>query len=333
MIWNAATTSIRISILLFYIHIFAIQRFRQTCWVVIGLNVASFVAVEISTGLICKPIGYSYNRTIPGGHCGDLSTFERFTAVWNLLCDAALVVLPMPILWNLQMKTKKKVGLSIVFGAGTMCVSYRFFLPDFGCLIFYSFGHANSCCRTCLLTVTRVFISAYYERDNNTKQNAIVALITGLEPILGVLIACLPFLPAVFHHVGGSPFFLGVSRVFRSINTSRAVDGSGISGRNPNSNMKNSSSQMMPRGIGKSKDAFKELPSSDTDMELNLLQQAYLDQGLHRDYNISGGSLNSTKEQENDQARSSPSNEWSKGASAAGIQVRTDFTVTNDMRV
>lgn len=120
VIWNAAVTTVRCSILLFYIEIFSIQRFRRICWVVIGLNLASMVAVVVSTGLICDPIAYSYDRTIPGGHCGDLNAFERYTAVWNLLADATIVVLPMPILWSLQMRTRKKVGLSIVFGMGIM---------------------------------------------------------------------------------------------------------------------------------------------------------------------------------------------------------------------
>lgn len=86
----------------------------------IGLNLASLVAVILATALICKPIAFTYNRTIPGGHCGDLISFERFTAVWNLLCDATLVVLPMPILWNLHMQTRKKIGLSIIFSTGAM---------------------------------------------------------------------------------------------------------------------------------------------------------------------------------------------------------------------
>jgi len=80
----------------------------------------SMVAVILAVTLICRPIAYSYNRTIPGGHCGDMISFERYTAIFNLLADAILVVLPMPILWNLQMHTRKKVGLTIILGMGVL---------------------------------------------------------------------------------------------------------------------------------------------------------------------------------------------------------------------
>ena len=72
--------------------------------------------------------------------------------------------------------------------------------------------------------------------------------------------------------------------------------------------------QVLPRAVGKGKASLKELPSTDTDMELNLLHQAYLDQGLQRDYTISGGSLGSAKVQDEE----------------TGIQVRKDFFVTSD---
>lgn len=37
--------------------------------------------------------------------------------------------------------------------------------------------------------------------DNYTKQSAVVGLITALEPILGVINACLPFMPRIFTHL------------------------------------------------------------------------------------------------------------------------------------
>ncbi|TAQ83588.1 hypothetical protein B7494_g8083 [Chlorociboria aeruginascens] len=44
-------------------------------------------------------------------------------------------------------------------------------------------------------------ILSFYETDNESKQIAILGLIIALEPIIGVINVCLPFLPQVFVHI------------------------------------------------------------------------------------------------------------------------------------
>lgn len=43
-----------------------------------------------------------------------------YIAILNLLQDVVVVVLPMPILWGLQMARSRKVALSSIFGIGIM---------------------------------------------------------------------------------------------------------------------------------------------------------------------------------------------------------------------
>jgi hypothetical protein len=119
-VWNAAAVSVRISMLLFYIHIFAVRRFRMMSWAVVALNLATLMSIILSTCLICRPITYSFEKTLPNGHCGDLVSFELYPAIWNLISDSIIVILPMPMLWGLELQRKKKIGLSIVFGVGVM---------------------------------------------------------------------------------------------------------------------------------------------------------------------------------------------------------------------
>ena len=114
--------------LLLYIRIFATRSFRLICWSFVAINVANLISVILSVLLICDPILYSYDRTIPGGRCGDLTKFQLYTAIFNLLADFIIVVLPMPMLWRLQMQRKRKIGITLVFGMGFMSVSSLFFL-------------------------------------------------------------------------------------------------------------------------------------------------------------------------------------------------------------
>lgn len=54
------------------------------------------------------------------GTCGDQKSLDLFIGVFNLLMDIATVVLPMPVLWGLQMPTWRKVALSGMFSMGTV---------------------------------------------------------------------------------------------------------------------------------------------------------------------------------------------------------------------
>ncbi|KAF2744067.1 hypothetical protein M011DRAFT_480145 [Sporormia fimetaria CBS 119925] len=188
IIWNTAVTMVRVSMLLFYIRIFSVSKLKPAFWITLGLNIAACLAICIAALTICRPFEQAYNPR-PGGHCGNIVALQDFTGYWNLFADAAIVALPMPILWSLKMNTRRKIGLSIILGMGVII---------------------------CIGTITRVILSAVYETNNLTKKNAIVVFITGMEPIIGVINACLPHFPPVFRKFGSSRFATSVSQVFRS---------------------------------------------------------------------------------------------------------------------
>ena len=118
MLWAIAVFLIRASVLVLYIRIFCTRSFRITCYVVHGINFAFFVSTILSTGLICRPLSYSWDKSIPGGKCGDQKSLDLYIGIVNLLLDICVVVLPMPVLWGLQMAISKKLVLSGMFGLG-----------------------------------------------------------------------------------------------------------------------------------------------------------------------------------------------------------------------
>ncbi|KAL8820699.1 MAG: hypothetical protein Q9223_001122, partial [Gallowayella weberi] len=189
IVWNAATACVRVSMLHLYMRVFPVRRFRLICWANVGFNALVFMTIVLGSCLICTPILSSFDKSNPNGHCGDLQAFERYTAVMSLVLDAIIVVLPMPMLWSLQMKTQKKIGISVVFGLGAII---------------------------CILTLTRIFATRYYYVNNYTKSAALVALITGLEPILGVINACMPFMPLVLKRISETWLFQKATSSLRS---------------------------------------------------------------------------------------------------------------------
>ena len=52
------------------------------------------------------------------GHCIDQSLFITLASVFYMMADFAIYVMPMPLVWHLQMSRRRKVELSIVFLVG-----------------------------------------------------------------------------------------------------------------------------------------------------------------------------------------------------------------------
>ena len=67
--------------------------------------------------VICRPLAYQWNKSIKGV-CGDQTLSFLIPGVINLVLDLLIIALPMPVLWNLQMRTAKKIATSAVFGIG-----------------------------------------------------------------------------------------------------------------------------------------------------------------------------------------------------------------------
>ena len=121
IIWVIAVTSIRASITLLYLRIFQnrtqTRYFRVVCFVVLGSNIVFLAATILADCLICQPIAYRWQRS-GHGHCGTQKSFDLFVGVVNLFLDIVIVIMPMPILWRLQMATTKKIHVSSMFALG-----------------------------------------------------------------------------------------------------------------------------------------------------------------------------------------------------------------------
>ena len=110
----------KLSILDLYITIFPDLIFRRMCYLAITLTAGYFISVFLEAFLLCRPIAYNWDKTVPGGHCADLNLAYLIAGIMNLLIDALVVALPMPMLWRLQMPLSKKLGVTGMFSLGIM---------------------------------------------------------------------------------------------------------------------------------------------------------------------------------------------------------------------
>lgn len=69
------------------------------------------------------PLGANWDRTVPGDKCGHMRGLFISIGTINLVLDVGVIILPMPVLWNLQLAVRKKLGLTAIFGIGAMYAS------------------------------------------------------------------------------------------------------------------------------------------------------------------------------------------------------------------
>lgn len=115
--WLLASVFNKLAILAMYNRIFTTPQFRRWSYIISAIVVAyciSFFCVYMTN---CEPIDYMWNPT-PGGSCRDGAISDYSTLAINLFLDLAIFILPLPTLWSLQMASRKKVVVTIMFSFG-----------------------------------------------------------------------------------------------------------------------------------------------------------------------------------------------------------------------
>ena len=117
-IYVAVLAITKLSILAFYLRIFRHQKpFRTAVYTVGSLVILSTVVISILTIFQCHPIRYFWNRDLKGA-CLDVNALAYANSAMSIIQDVAIVALPIPVVWGLQMNTKKKVSVGIMFALG-----------------------------------------------------------------------------------------------------------------------------------------------------------------------------------------------------------------------
>ncbi|KAL8929133.1 MAG: hypothetical protein Q9172_000568 [Xanthocarpia lactea] len=118
--FNTGAPALKLSILVFYHRIFPVQKFMVSCIIIGVVVIGWFIASVVSTFLICRPVAYWWDKSIPGGYCINATTIH-FTIVSpaDILTNLAILALPIPWLWGLQMQKRKKWAVTIIFLLGS----------------------------------------------------------------------------------------------------------------------------------------------------------------------------------------------------------------------
>ena len=112
------------SLTVLQIQIFIGKWFVRSAYTIMFVSISYGIAVLMEAVVLCRPIAYAWDKSIEGT-CGNATKAYEAVGILNLFIDIAIIILPMPSLWRLQLPFAKKVGLTAIFGIGFMYVSIK----------------------------------------------------------------------------------------------------------------------------------------------------------------------------------------------------------------
>ena len=85
--------------------------------IVAGIVLGWMISVTLTQIFTCNPIAGAWLQLITK-KCIDQTAFYYGNAISNLLTDVILLILPMPMIWGLNMSTQKKINVTLLMVLG-----------------------------------------------------------------------------------------------------------------------------------------------------------------------------------------------------------------------
>lgn len=126
IIYDISISLPKMSALLFYARVFGTQEklFKHALSVTHLLVGGWLVSVAVLGVLLCDPVEKQWKPTTPG-HCHPNTVLWLASAIPSVVIDLILLLLPLPMLWRLQMKKFRRILIMTVFACGYWLVVSR----------------------------------------------------------------------------------------------------------------------------------------------------------------------------------------------------------------
>jgi hypothetical protein len=112
---------LKCSVICFYLRIFGDKTsFRISAYIVIAIIIMWAVSVVLEALLLCRPLAFNWDPTIPGGVCGERNAAYITSGVLNVVTDCMTISLPVPHILRLNLALRRKLGLLFMFTMGIL---------------------------------------------------------------------------------------------------------------------------------------------------------------------------------------------------------------------
>ncbi|KAL6412504.1 hypothetical protein AUP68_03707 [Ilyonectria robusta] len=110
------------SLLAFYRRIFPNRRFQIAVWAGLAFLLGHGIVFLCLIIFQCRPIDSIWNRNLEG-KCLNITAIVNSGAALSIVEDIAFLVMPIPELLKLQLGTRKRAALLLIFSIGSLYVS------------------------------------------------------------------------------------------------------------------------------------------------------------------------------------------------------------------
>ncbi|OHF01677.1 CFEM domain-containing protein [Colletotrichum orchidophilum] len=110
----------KLSLVVFYLRIFTVPKFRIAAYTLIGFLVIGQVIIGFLTIFSCHPIELFWNRDIHTGTCLDVNQLAYANSALAIIQDLLILALPIAMLPGLQMNRNKKISVAMIFLLGSV---------------------------------------------------------------------------------------------------------------------------------------------------------------------------------------------------------------------
>lgn len=170
IVYKAAINLVKTCILLLYLRIFSkIMWFRGACYFLLAAVGSYCLSATLVTIFQCTPVTKAFHKADPTfeGTCVDNTKFWYANAGFSIATDIIMLLLPMPLVYRLQVPWPQKVALVGVFMLGIFVV-------------------ITSCLRITSLDILATTPDTSYDIEN--------VMWTIIEPNVAIVCSCLPIL-------------------------------------------------------------------------------------------------------------------------------------------
>lgn len=118
--------TLKLSILSLYARMTPVASHRLTLYILMGFVVAHDVAALFPAIFACSPISEYWDldsyTIFENPACIKVLPFDIFNSAWSAMEDVVLWILPIPILWGLNVSLRRKMGLYLLIAVSAVSV-------------------------------------------------------------------------------------------------------------------------------------------------------------------------------------------------------------------
>ncbi|MCJ1469736.1 hypothetical protein MMC07_008377 [Pseudocyphellaria aurata] len=165
----------KLSILLLFLRIFVPSHTKKnkiyySVWIVVWFNLLFCLALVFAIVFACvakhEPLGPV---------CSNSYALALTASSINIVSDVIMLIIPLVAIWDLQMAQKRKLGIGLVFAVGMLAVA---------------------------TSISRLAWQVQKVNDpNKTVVGMKIALLAIAEHAVGLIVACMPILPALYNRM------------------------------------------------------------------------------------------------------------------------------------